>query len=76
MADRPLFVTRAMVDGLREQVEETVVVVPSEAGRGEGLSCHALERPAAAQMLGTGAHEVVAEALAEVLLPLVAGPGA
>ena len=73
MMTDPLFVTRAMVEGLRDEVDDTIVIVPPEEGRGGGLRFHPLDQAAAEQMLGAEAHHLAAEALGTVLSPYLSG---
>ena len=65
-----LFVTRDMVDGLRDLVGEVCVVHPSAAAEAEGtngMSFPPMQARAAADMLGVAAHREVAETLAPSL---------
>jgi len=66
----PLYVTKPMLDALREDVEEIVVVAASEeeiiAGRPR-MRFSELEEPMAREMLGPVVHETTVRALANIL---------
>lgn len=70
----PLFVTRGMVDELRDEVAATVELTMEPAGTaGEigDMIGGALDAPAAAHMPGPATHRRIAARLAEVLKPLL-----
>jgi hypothetical protein len=72
----PLFVDRAMLEALRDDVAGIVEVVASEAARDEPLEAKVfspLEAPAAADAPGPVFHAEVAGALAGALAPLLNG---
>ncbi|MGO4914253.1 DUF6473 family protein [Pseudogemmobacter sp. W21_MBD1_M6] len=66
----PLFVDRQMIERIRPLVTRVVEVVPSDAALmmgSSGMVYSSMEGPIAKEMLGVGAHEEVAWALADVL---------
>lgn len=66
----PAFVSRAMIEDVREAATELVEVCASRdalAAGTEGMVYATLEAPAAAELLGPAAHEEAAAALAPVL---------
>jgi hypothetical protein len=70
----PLFVDRDMIEKIRPLVTEVVEVIPSDAARrigSKGMVFSQMEGPIAKDMLGVGAHEEVAQALANVLSGMV-----
>ncbi|WGW05800.1 DUF6473 family protein [Tropicibacter oceani] len=70
----PLFVTRDMIETLRPRVAAVVEVVPSEEAVMQGtmgMVFNDFEACAAAELMGPAAHAEAADALAEVLGPMV-----
>lgn len=71
----PLFVTAGMIDEARGEDAALCVVVPEvqEPGlRVAGMKFHPVERPVAEAMLGSAAHDLVAETVARSLAPILA----
>ncbi|WP_425101683.1 DUF6473 family protein [Tropicibacter sp. S64] len=72
----PLFVTRGMVESLRPRVSSVVEVVcsPEAVAQGTtGMVFNDFEACAAAEQMGPMAHAEAADALAEVIGPMVGG---
>lgn len=70
----PLFVDRDMIEKIRPLVTKVIEVVPSDAARmigSSGMVYSSMEGPIAQEMLGVGAHEEVARALADALRGMV-----
>jgi len=70
LGPEPLFVTREMIDGIREHATAYVESVASAEALDEGVSgmiFSELDAPAAAEMLGPMAHRETASALAKVI---------
>lgn len=70
----PLFVTRDMIEALRPRVQEVVEVVVSGQSLSEGtkgMIFSDFEACAAAELLGPSAHVEAAQALEDVLMPIV-----
>lgn len=70
----PWFITRDMVDRLRSEATDIVVVVASETAIAlgtEGMVFGELEKPAAKKLLGPSAHQEVADAVAVKLRELI-----
>lgn len=70
----PLFVTRDMIETLRPRVQAVVEVVASDRAAAQGtrgMVFSDFEACAAAELLGPAAHLEAAQALEDVLMPLV-----
>lgn len=70
LASEPLFVTRTMLDELRQYVRGVVLVQPSARARAEGRAGMVVpegQTTAAASLLGAAAHREVAESLAKMI---------
>lgn len=70
----PLFVTRAMMEGLRDQVSGIVEVSTSEGARGQGtagMKYGPMEEAAARELMGPAAHREAATALGAELTGLL-----